>query len=240
MRKYFKYFAIVTASLMFNCEADDPTTLSDYVGFEIGPLSTAVPKNATATKEVHVYASEEASTERTYSIQVDPASTLKAKYVVPGTVTIPANSKVGTFSISVTDDDTLGFVDQSLIVKFQAEAGLKFGNPVKINFTEECLETLVLLNITTDDWPEETTWELYDLSGAEPTVIHSGGPYPGAANRKKVLPIRFCLSAGEYGIVIYDKFGDGGASYEVTSGSTVYVPKTASKSAESSAKFTIK
>lgn len=242
MKKYYKYFAIVTAVLLYNCEATESTTLEDFVGFEIGPLSQAVPENTTSTKEVNIYASEASSTDRTYSLEVDvdpKVTTLKAKYTVPATVTIPANSKVGTFSVSVTDDETLGFVDQALVINFQGEAGRNFSTPLTVNFAEECLETLVKLSITTDNWPEETSWELYDLSGAEPTLLEAGGPYPGAANREKTLAIRFCLTPGDYGIALYDVYGDGGPSFNVTSGNTTYVDDIETTTAETTARFTI-
>lgn len=235
MKKYYKYLAIVTAILLFNCEAYEDTTLSDFVGFQIGPVTLAVTKDATSTKDISVYASEVSSVDRSYGLEVATTSTLKAKYVVPATVTIPANSNVGTFTVSVTDDENLAFLAQSLIIKFKSEAGLNFGNPVNIGVTEYCPDTLVRLALTFDSWPEETTVELFDLSGEQPVVIYKGGPYKGLKN----ADLDFCLTPGKYGLAVYDAYGDGGATFTVTSGTKTYVPKTTSKSATATATFTI-
>lgn len=235
MKKYFKYFAIFTAVLLFNCESDDGTTLTNYVGFETDPLSLKVTKDATSTIDISVYASEKVAAERSYSLQVDATSSLKANYVVPATVTIPANSNVGTFTVSVTDDDTLAFIDQTLVIGFKGEPGTNFGDKITVNVSEACLNTFVTVALSFDSWPEETTIELYDLSGDEPVVIYEGGPYNGRASAS----ISFCLTAGDYGLVVYDAFGDGGCTYQVSSATTVYVPKTTSKSAQAVETFTI-
>ncbi len=62
----------------------------------------------------------------------------------------------------------------------------------------------VFLNLLTDNFPQETSWELFD--GNE-NVIASGGPY----NEEQSLIISaFCLDQEScYTFVIYDAFGDG-------------------------------
>lgn len=237
MKKYYKYFAILTAALLFNCEKEDTSSsLKDYVGFEKGPIAMTVVKNGTSTKDVVVYSSDISSTDRTYNLVVDAQATkLKSAYVVPATVTIPANTNKGTFTVSVTDDETLEFVNQALVVDFESKVGLYFGDNLTINVTELCTDTLVRLALTFDSWPEETTVELFDLSGEEPVVIYEGGPYNGRTSAN----IDFCLKSGNYGIAVYDEYGDGGASYSVTSGSITYVAKKTSTTDISSAEFTI-
>lgn len=61
------------------------------------------------------------------------------------------------------------------------------------------------LNLTTDSYPEETTWSLTDESGS---VVTSGGPFPEQVN--ELIVENFCLSPGEcYTFTIFDSFGDG-------------------------------
>ncbi|MGV8814859.1 MAG: hypothetical protein ACOH2D_12210 [Gelidibacter sp.] len=210
--------------------------MKDYVGFERGPVAMTVTENGTSTMDVAVYSSDISSKDRIYNLIVDTQATkLKSAYKVPATVTIPANTNKGTFTVSVTDDETLKYVNQALVVDFERKGGLYFGDKLTINVTEFCTETLVRLALTFDGYPDETTVELFDLSGEEPVVIYEGGPFDGQKN----AILSFCLASGKYGVAVYDSYGDGGATYVITSGSKTYVPKTTSKSATSTAEFTI-
>ncbi len=60
----------------------------------------------------------------------------------------------------------------------------------------------VTLDLLTDCWGNEVTWELADASGA---IVASGGPY---ANQSTNI-VNLCLSAGCYDFTILDSFGDG-------------------------------
>jgi len=62
----------------------------------------------------------------------------------------------------------------------------------------------VALYIMTDNWPEETTWEL--LNGNE-DVIESGGPYTGQAYTE--ITEEWDLTPGCYTFKVYDAYGDG-------------------------------
>ncbi len=240
MNKYFKYFTVLLAvTLMFNCEQDNDSSLSNFVGFQEGPLNYTIDNGQTSTIDVIVAASETSSSDRSFNVMVDQdASTLVSPYSVPATVTIPGGSNVGTLSVSVTDTDDLGFAAQSLVLDFTAEAGLNFGDPITLNFTETCLDTIVTFNITLDDWPEETTWEIYDLSGT-PTVIASGGPYANPADDFAELSSDFCLASGNYGVVVYDSYGDGGPTFSVTSEGSTLVADTTLSGPQSTATFTV-
>ena len=66
-----------------------------------------------------------------------------------------------------------------------------------------CQQNAVNINIQTDNYPGETTWELKDANG---TVLASGGPY---ANSQDTYEEDVCLPDGCYEFYIYDSFGDG-------------------------------
>ena len=76
-----------------------------------------------------------------------------------------------------------------------------------INFSITAAEATTFtlyLFIKTDDFPEETTWDVKDDQG---TVIDSGGPYatPGIINRDTIeIPVEGC-----YAFTIYDAGGSG-------------------------------
>ena len=63
----------------------------------------------------------------------------------------------------------------------------------------------VFLELLTDDYPGETTWEVTDENGQ---VIYSGGPYPDQV--ATLISVEFCLDpAACYDFTIFDSFGDG-------------------------------
>lgn len=61
----------------------------------------------------------------------------------------------------------------------------------------------VTLELMTDDYPFETTWELRDLDG---NLLYSGGPYSQPAT---LFTESFCLEDECYVFTIFDTFGDG-------------------------------
>ncbi|WP_179008792.1 hypothetical protein [Winogradskyella forsetii] len=188
------------------CEAELEGDLGNFVGFEAKP-TILVTEDVSDSYDVLVASSTVTASDRTFAVNV-VENDLTVANSVPAQVTIPANSNVGTLSISITDDETLGFEPQELTLSFEPLAGVSFGDDLTIRVSQRCDDTIVNLVITTDDWPDETTWELYDLSGT-PTVIQTGGPYANPADDFSAILTEFCLESGDYGIVVYDAYGDG-------------------------------
>jgi thiol-disulfide isomerase/thioredoxin len=62
----------------------------------------------------------------------------------------------------------------------------------------------ISLSILTDDWPEETTWELKNGNGS---TIESGGPYTGQALTE--ITEEWDLDPGCYTLNVFDSYGDG-------------------------------
>lgn len=65
-----------------------------------------------------------------------------------------------------------------------------------------CTDHEITLTLTTDDYGDETTWELTDANGS---VLHSGGPYQSNTTFTELM----CLPSGCYDFTIYDSYGDG-------------------------------
>lgn len=84
--------------------------------------------------------------------------------------------------------------------------------------------TNVNINITFDNYPEETSWEILNSSNQ---VVYSGGTYGSQADGSS-LTITKCLDAGCYTFKIKDAYGDGmccsygNGSYTVTSNGTTF------------------
>ena len=209
MKKILNYILIGTLiSFAYNCEEDINDSASfNYVTFEDGPSDFEVEKDATTSKEIYVYAANKTGSARTYDIVVNEASTLTAAYSVASSVTIPGDSNKGSFTVSVTDDDDLGYVAQSLLLDFVDVSGANLSDGLRLNVTELCTDNKVALNLTFDEYAEETAWEIRDASGA---TIFSGGQ-GGAYNDldSTSLSISFCIPDGDYTFVITDAFGDG-------------------------------
>lgn len=68
-----------------------------------------------------------------------------------------------------------------------------------------CDDELLTLQITVDQYPGETTWQVTD--GGD-VVLASGGPYSGLANGT-VVTEEICLPEDCYTFTIFDSFGDG-------------------------------
>ena len=74
---------------------------------------------------------------------------------------------------------------------------------------EETTDTLslfdswIIIDIHTDDWPEETTWELLDTNDV---AIASGGPYD---SDQTLFSETIELNSGEYYYFLFDSYGDG-------------------------------
>ncbi len=72
------------------------------------------------------------------------------------------------------------------------------------NFSSVFNGSIVTLDILTDGYPEETTWEIIDQTNG--FSISSGGPYTAAQTSYTEY---ICLSIGCYELIFYDSYGDG-------------------------------
>lgn len=66
----------------------------------------------------------------------------------------------------------------------------------------------ITLNLQTDDWGSETTWEVTDNAQ---NIVASGGPYNDVQNGQSITE-NFCLEPGCYNFTIFDSYGDGMSS----------------------------
>ena len=77
-------------------------------------------------------------------------------------------------------------------------------NQIEWNLQAKPSGTAIFLQLTTDNFPQETTWELTDAFN---TVIAAGGPY---TDQQNLYTESLCLDPDTcYTFTIYDAFGDG-------------------------------
>lgn len=188
--------------MMAGCNEDDDNEALNYVALEMSK-EIEVVVDETATGDVKVYASAVMDYDRTYNIVVNTSATTMgtAYYNVPATVTIPANSNVGSFKVNVTGTN-LG-IGKLIVLNLASSAGAYVGKPLSIEVSPYCDGTKVVIDLNFDGYASETTWELIDESS---NLVASGGGY---ANGLKKFQTKVCLTSGHYYFIVYDQYGDG-------------------------------
>jgi hypothetical protein len=110
----------------------------------------------------------------------------------------PITQSTGSHLLSVTSSSPNGVADENV------------SNDISTNsfiITNEYVSTQVHLELLTDDWAEETTWEFKDSND---NVLYSGGPYTEDVDDNTIFQEVFNVPAGEcYTFEIFDSAGDG-------------------------------
>lgn len=125
-------------------------------------------------------------------------------------ITIPSGDMMGLTNINF-EFDNLQLNDPRKLV-LDMDSGNATANitreQIEINYIKQCIFNDIELRIQLDDYPEETSWSLYNLDISNSVPIIQAGPFgniPGGS----VITFPLCLEAGNYAIVIWDSFGDG-------------------------------
>lgn len=239
MKNIFKIFlAVITMGTMVSCDYDNDFTPPNYVTMESGPKAVGVNVGGTKAQEVTVYTGNTTGQDRTFTIVVAPTSTLNAAaYTLPATVTVPANTNSGTFTVNFSDVG-ISAAGETLILNLQPEDGLTQGTPLRLNISLVCPFTETVVSIVFDGYASETNWEVVNAGG---DVLFTGGGYAdGLASVNRAL----CIAPGVYKFTIYDSFGDGlsfpaNGSATLNYGTTVLGVITGDFGDEASIDFTI-
>jgi hypothetical protein len=228
----YSALAVFTLGLLVGCEdesANDNLTRKDFVSFVDMPLAVDVPQGETATVQAKIVAGHTSNEDRVINLQLITESlsgqvvtTADAdEFSFPATVTIPAGSKEATFPVTFNDID-LGYsgklvvigivpapgIDMAMhtaIIPNENGGGVEFVNDrLVVTGRRQCLDNPFTIEIVTDLYGDETTWELYD---GDFNLVADGGPYArlvGGGERRFL-----CLEDGNYTFVIIDSEGDG-------------------------------
>jgi len=209
MKKISLLLMFLSAGLFLSCEEDKDVTVIPHVSFENDRIFGFDPEATTATHEIKVYATKASGSDRVYNLVANAELTTlaPADYTLPATVTIPANTREGSFSITMKSSGlgkvlAVDFVDADF-----ADGTFKGDAPLMLTAKVVCPTNDVVLELILDRWGSETVWELYE--GAN--VIETGGPYTdtGSNAAQPKQEFSFCLPDGDYTFVIYDLYGDG-------------------------------
>ena len=204
--------------LLNSCDDDPAGSTADYVGFEID-FSQGVDAAISTPIEVKVYSTTVSSSDRSFSIGVDTdlTSLNASAYDVPTSVTIPANSNEGAFTVNI-NGPSVGS-GGNLVLSFGDDNSIFTGDNMTLSVFPVCFDNTanltLTLAITFDSWPEEIYWVLTGSSGvvAESVTPAAYGAYAGLSGG---ISQDFCLPNDTYSFTIYDAYGDGAGPYSLT------------------------
>ncbi|TGV02450.1 hypothetical protein [Flavivirga rizhaonensis] len=216
MRKTIFLFLSIPLLVFYSCDSDDHNIIN-YVSFESTSYDFGVDIQSSNSNDIKIYTTRISNVERVFNINIDTdmSTADPASYTVPGSVSVPANSNEGVFTVNISDLN-IGAEGETLVLSFTNEEGLFIGDPITFNIKQICPYPETQLAITFDDFPEEQYWELYDSND---DLLFEGGPYPDETEFSR----GFCLENGTYKIVMGDTFGDGGGGYTITYNGNVLV-----------------
>ncbi|REE80438.1 hypothetical protein BX611_2080 [Lutibacter oceani] len=220
MKKYiYLFLASIAIISLSSCEEDSTKALdTSFASFVSNSMDIGVEAGSETSAEVKIYTTNITGSDRIIPVMVVAESTNAeaGAYTVPSTVTIPGGSNVGSLNIDIKD---VGLSeDKVLVLRLQSTDDISTGEALTIGLSQLCPNNGIKLKISLsfDDWPEEAAWRILDSSGS--TVLASADPfnYGGYAGASEPVSIKECLSSGTYTIEIYDQYGDGGTSYNIT------------------------
>ena len=204
-----------TESVLF-----DPINGQLAYGFEVEAQSvTVVEEGVTTTLEV--ISTIRTNEDRTIPLAVDESSTGSPDDYQIGTLVIPAGEHSGFVDIEFNNfANMVDCVTNTLVVNLDTDApGANGARSVILNYVRDFECPDLFLNITFDDYPGETTWQVADPDG---NVLFDGDGGTGDPISENI-----CVCPGDYVFTIFDSFGDGiccnygQGSYEMVLNGTV-------------------
>ena len=226
MKKIINIFIIIFSLVLFqNCEEDQFESTLNYVTFGNSTYSTGVDVGGTQDFDVTVYTSQNVSSDTSFSLSVDESTDADSgSYSIPTSVTVPAGTNSGTFTVTLSDVN-LGIGISKLVIGFDDAGTFSSGNTTTIEYIQNCDEVVGTLDLVFDRWGSEVSWKIFDSEGG---LVTEGGGYsdtgPGTSTSDSI-DITLC-SGRSYSLETTDAFGDGwGAvgSYTLTIGGVVKV-----------------
>lgn len=222
MKKIRLYLsALIAIAFLSACEtADLDPQGTSYVAIEAFESPQEVPSGGELNREVKVYAANVTGEDRTLNLVTSNVTLDATAYDIPATVTIPAGSSEGSFTITVRDINLDTASDKGITVNLEATAEIATGDSFRLNVSKACpgVEQKLRMAITFDRYPEEVYWRIQQ-NGVTIYDATNGngfwGAYAGAA-RNSTANLAFCLAPGDYTFQVYDQYQDGAGPILIT------------------------
>ncbi|KJD31492.1 hypothetical protein PK35_13835 [Tamlana nanhaiensis] len=222
MKKIGIIITLIFSIVLFtDCKENDdtPAILSiDYVGFE-SDFQIGVDPSGTVSKEVKIAVSQLSGSERTFNLSInsDLTTANPSAYSIPSSVSIPANSKSGSFLVEVIGTNVNASGNDLLVINIIDETeNLFISDPISLNLKQVCPNPELILDITFDTYPEEIYWVISDES--DNTVFESITPaaYGAYTGLTGGITRNMCLQSGTYTFTILDGYEDGAGPFTLT------------------------
>lgn len=227
MKKIFKLLPVLFMSL-FVASCDEYDAGSDFVqdldlvAFTFNNHNLMV-EESTTHYDFKVHATKVSNVDRvinitrTYNVTGNDERFIS----VPTTVVIPAGElettarffvDFSTLEYSYIDEEgaALPLPTMTLSIAEEGNEGIKVIDNKKtmsIVLTKVCSYETVKLELEFDQYPEETSWAIFEASNTTTPVLAKGSDeaYAGATEASEDL----CLAPGSYFLVLYDAYNDG-------------------------------
>ena len=205
--------------LLNSCDEDPVGKTAEYVGFELD-FSQGVDAALITPIEVKVYSTTVSGSDRSFGLSVDADMTSldPSAYDAPTSVTIPANSNEGVFTININGPGV--GPGGNLVLSFGETENVFTGESITLSVFPVCFDNTanltLTLDITFDPWPEEIYWVLQNSSGAVVAESATPAAYGAYAGLSGGISQDFCLPNDTYTFTIYDGYGDGAGPYSLS------------------------
>lgn len=213
MKKIRLLSSLILITSLMACDQDDANTSSIYgntgqtgLGFLTSSTSTVVPVEGSSVT-LNVQATTTSTTERSFNVKVNEASTGVPGDYTLGIITIPAGSYDGTLNVSFVDTNLIDLVSYSLVLDldFPLDVAVVGSKTATISYNKYLICNDFVLTLNEDNYGSERTWDITDADGS---VVESGGPYSDTDAPQQIVET-MTLEDGCYEFTIYDSFGDG-------------------------------
>jgi hypothetical protein len=212
--KLATFFVVIT--FFASCEEDliifDNTS---FIQLQNATATTLVENSGTSIEVVAQLASPQATD---ITVNFDATGDAARYTLSASSIVIPAGDTEGSVSVSAIDDDLING-DTDVEISLATSSGLPVGiGGEGLNSVSKTITIIddnvpcndYVLVVLTDAFPEETTWDITDSTGA---IVYSGGedygPASSAESRLKEYTHPVTLEDGCYTFTIYDVFADG-------------------------------
>lgn len=141
MKKITNILLLFLAVVALNsCSEDIPGTEElNYVSLEWNVPKITVEQGESTSATIKVFTTQMLGSDRTFSIEVaEDATTVNSEnFTVPESVTVPANSNEGEFTVSVSDN-SLGLDPETLSLKIGKNEGVFTSEPLTVTIQKTC------------------------------------------------------------------------------------------------------
>jgi hypothetical protein len=215
MKNIFKFLAIVLfVGTFVSCDEDliifDAENGQTAISFAATSFNLSIPTEG-LTVDVPVQSTTSSTSDRNFNVIVDSATGGSGEYTI-GTVSIPANSFLGTLSV-VFNFDAIDGPDgevKDLVISLDLpEGAAAYDDVVSFSYFREIVCNDLELTVVSDIFGTETSYEITDAQGNVVAGDQNTALFGGNFCTQLTYSESINLPDGDYTLTVFDAFGDG-------------------------------